>query len=460
MSNALVLGLGASGLAAARLLRTQGWSVSVSDRGRAEALQARAAALTTEGIEVHLGTDFHPDHWSSHLPQLVVVSPGVPWDQAGLVRARQLGLETIGEVELAWRYLYQVPWVGITGTNGKTTTTALIAAIFQAAGFNAPACGNIGYPLSELALKVASLEQAPDWVIAELSSYQIESAPSINPYIGVWTTFTPDHLSRHGTLEHYSQIKAGLINRSRHLVLNGNDPYLVQKAPAWWPMAYWTHTDGPGPLPAARGFYIADGWVMDHRDRLALPIVPASFLKMPGQHNKANLLMAVAAARLANIEPGAIAHAIENFPGLSHRLERVCLWRDIEFINDSKATNYDAALVGLTAVNAPAILIAGGEPKAGDDMAWLRAIQRKVAAVLLIGVAAPQFAQALAQVGYTEVEIVETLERAVPRAAELAQANQSSVVLFSPACASFDQYQNFEQRGDHFRQLCLAYTAD
>ncbi|MBD2100306.1 UDP-N-acetylmuramoyl-L-alanine--D-glutamate ligase [Leptolyngbya sp. FACHB-261] len=459
MSSAHIIGLGASGLAAARLLHMQGWQVSVSDRGKGEVLNARAAELAPLGIEAHLNADFNPDTWTEPLPQMLVVSPGVPWDRAGLMRARELGIETIGEVELAWRYLHRIPWIGITGTNGKTTTTALTAAIFQAAGHDAPACGNIGYPLCELAYSVATTGRSPDWIVAELSSYQIESAPSVAPYIGIWTTFTPDHLSRHGTLERYSQIKAHLVENSQHIVLNGNDDFLAEHGPVRWPSAYWVSTEGPSHLPAPKGFYIRDGWVMDHRDRVAQPIVPTSFLKMPGQHNRANLLMAVAAARLAGIQPDAIAHAVEQFPGLPHRLERICTWRGIDFINDSKATNYDAALVGLSAVTAPVILIAGGEPKVGSDDAWLQAIQRKVATVLLIGAASPQFAQRLAAVGYNQVEMVETLDRAVLRAAELAQAYKDAVVLFSPACASFDQYRNFEQRGDHFRQLCLEFCA-
>jgi UDP-N-acetylmuramoylalanine--D-glutamate ligase len=175
---------------------------------------------------------------------------------------------------------------------------------------------------------------------------------------------------------------------------------------------------------------------------------------MVGSHNHQNLLMAVLTARLAGIEQSAIVHAIETFPGVPHRLEQICTWNGIDFINDSKATNYDAAQVGLSAVAAPAILIAGGEAKAGDDLGWLQTIQDKAAIVLLIGSAASTFADRLTQVGYTDYEIVETIDRAVPRAAELAKEKAAKVVLLSPACASFDQYANFEQRGDHFRQIC------
>lgn len=460
MPSAHIIGLGKSGIAAARLLKRGGWEVTVSDRNTSEQLRQQQQMLEGEGITVKLGYSLELD--SADLPQTIVVSPGVPWDAPILVGARNLGIETIGEIELAWRHLQSCPWVAITGTNGKTTTTALIAAIFQAAGFNAPACGNIGYAACEVALALPP----PDWVIAEISSYQIESSPSVAPRIGVWTTFTPDHLSRHGTIQNYYDIKAHLLRQSQQQVLNGDDAYLrkvgaqlisPEKTNTWW-----TSVRGKSNLlgnPSV-GFYIEDGWVVEILDATSIPdrILPVAASRMVGEHNQQNLLMAVAAARLAGIDKDAIAQAIANFPGVPHRLEHIISWQKIDFINDSKATNYDAAQVGLASVNAPAILIAGGEAKAGDDTGWLETIQAKAAAVLLIGSAAGAFAQRLEQIGYSSYEIVETMELAVARSAELAKQHSANVVLLSPACASFDQYQNFEQRGDHFRQLCHEFV--
>jgi len=483
MPNAHVIGLGKSGIAAAQLLKRTGWEVTISDRNTSEPLRQQQQQLEREGIAVNLGYYLELD--TPNLPQLVVVSPGVPWDSPALVAAREHGIETIGEMELAWRHLQSCPWVAITGTNGKTTTTALIAAIFQTAGLNAPACGNIGYAACDLAIENlnnsktqnsklnSQPEEAPksalvsklktqnslSWVIAEISSYQIESSPSVAPKIGVWTTFTPDHLSRHQTLEHYYNIKAHLLHQSEQQVLNGDDAYLSQVGTNGWKLdACWTSVKGKAHLIGNpdQGAYIEDGWVVAQGE----PIVAVSALRMFGEHNHQNLLMAVAAARLAGIEKDAIAQAIANFPGVPHRLEHICTCLGIDFINDSKATNYDAAQVGLASVNSPVILIAGGEAKAGDDSSWLQTIQAKAAAVLLIGDAAVLFAQRLGQVGYSNYEIVETMEQAVPRAAQLAKQYQARVILLSPACASFDQYQNFEQRGDHFRQLCaLLQTA-
>ncbi|MHC5743650.1 MAG: UDP-N-acetylmuramoyl-L-alanine--D-glutamate ligase [Nostoc sp.] len=478
MSKATVIGLGKSGVAAARLLKREGWEVELSDRNTSETLLEQQQELAAEQITVKLGQSLELN--GANLPQLIVVSPGVPWDIPVLVEARQLGIETIGEMELAWRNLQSLPWVGITGTNGKTTTTALIAAIFQAAELNAPACGNIGYAACEVALSqrgkraggageageafdnssLLTPHSSLDWVIAEVSSYQIESSSSLAPRIGVWTTFTPDHLSRHKTLENYYNIKAKLLRQSELQVFNGDDAYLSQLGLSAWPDAYWTSVKGKDFLISEKGFYIEDGWVVEKLTATSTPepIVKVSSLRMVGEHNQQNLLMAVATARLAGINRDAIARAVREFPGVAHRLEHICTWEGIDFINDSKATNYDAAEVGLASVNSPAILIAGGEAKAGDDTAWLAQIQTKAAAVLLIGSAAPAFAKRLREVGYHTYHIMETMERAVPKSAELAKQYQAPVVLLSPACASFDQYPNFEVRGDRFRHLCLAWA--
>jgi UDP-N-acetylmuramoylalanine--D-glutamate ligase len=458
-----IIGLGRSGIAAARLLNKDGWQVTLVDsateaqiasRSNAEQLQALQQKLIQEGVTVKLNSSLTLEPNQS--TDLIVVSPGVPWDSKILETARQLGISTIGEIELAWRYLKQIPWVGITGTNGKTTTTALIAAIFQASGLNAPACGNIGNAACELAIQ--NLEtgnsQNFDWIVAELSSYQIESSFELAPQIGIFTTFTPDHLERHKTLENYYRIKTTMLNRCQHKILNGDDRFLQQAGLALGSDVIWTSVKGKNSFDDDRRLevYLEDGWIVAFGELIA----PVSLFKMPGEHNLQNLLVAVAAAKLAGIEKNAIAKAITSFPGVSHRLELICTHQGIKFINDSKATNYDAAEVGLNSVEAPVILIAGGQAKTGDDQAWIESIKTKAVTVLLIGEAAPMFAQKLRDRGYDNYQIVETMDKAVAQSVQLAQDYQAKVVLLSPACASFDQYLSFEDRGEHFRQLCLA----
>ena len=455
MPLAYIIGLGKSGNAAARLLLKQGWTVTVSDRGTTEALQIQADELRSGGIQVELGRDFDPE---TAKPDLVVVSPGVPWDIPSLVKARSLGLVTIGEMELAWRNLSDIPWIAITGTNGKTTVTALTAAIFQAALQHAPAFGNIGYAACEVA---AQHPQHPiDVAIAELSSYQIESSPTLTPNIALWTTFTPDHLARHKTMANYFEMKARLLARSTVQIFNGDDPGLRQvglskDAFNRFPVrsdACWTSITGKADLVGDPnyGIWIEDNAIFFQGER----VMAADRLKMPGKHNLQNLLMAIAAAKISKVSNDAIESAITHFSGVEHRLELVLTWQGIDFINDSKATNYDAAEVGLNSVRSPAILIAGGAPKEGNDRAWIAAIHANAAIVLLIGEAADAFATRLDASGYTQYERVETMEKAVARAIVLAPTLGATVVLLSPACASFDQYQSFEHRGDDFRQHC------
>ena len=459
MPQACIIGVGKSGNAAARLLNSQGWTVTVRDRGTTEALNTQAAELRSEGMRVELGADFDPEVIK---PDLVVVSPGVPWDLPGLVKARSLGIVTIGEMELAWRNLSDVPWIAITGTNGKTTVTALTSAIFQAAGQRAPAFGNIGYAACEVATQHP---QSPiEVAIAELSSYQIESSPTLTPDIAIWTTFTPDHLARHKTLKNYFEMKARLLARSTVQIFNGDDLALRQlgqskdafKVFNSFPVrsdTCWTSVTGKADLVGDPdcGIWIENNVVVFQGEM----VMAADRLKMPGKHNLQNLLMAIAAAKLSKVSNEAIAAAITQFSGVEHRLEPILTWQGIDFINDSKATNYDAAEVGLNSVTSPAILIAGGASKEGDDRAWIASIHAKAAIVLLIGEATDAFATRLEASGYTRYEKVETMEKAVARSIVLAPTlGAAVVVLLSPACASFDQYRSFEHRGDDFRRHC------
>ncbi|MGL5835973.1 MAG: UDP-N-acetylmuramoyl-L-alanine--D-glutamate ligase, partial [Waterburya sp.] len=267
---------------------------------------------------------------------------------------------------------------------------------------------------------------------------------------------TPDHLERHKTLDNYYRIKTSMLNRCRYKIINGDDRYLQKAGLALGSDVIWTSIRGKNSFGDDRRLevYLEDSWIVAFGELIA----PVSLFKMPGEHNLQNLLVAVAAAKLAGIEKTAIAKAITTFPGVPHRLEYICTYQGIKFINDSKATNYDAAEVGLNSVEAPVILIAGGQAKVGEDQAWIDTIKTKAAVVLLIGEAAPIFAQKLRDRGYDNYQIVETMDKAVAQSLQLAQEHQAKVVLLSPACASFDQYLSFEDRGEHFRQLCLNMT--
>ncbi|MFM7652601.1 MAG: UDP-N-acetylmuramoyl-L-alanine--D-glutamate ligase [Vulcanococcus sp.] len=454
----LVLGLGRSGIGAARLLRRQGQAVLLIESNSTEALEAKAESLRAEGISVALGIPLDAgilDHLST-TPDRVIVSPGIRWDHPALDALRTAGVRCDGEITTAWEATRPVPWIGITGTNGKTTVTHLVAHLLAAAGLDAPMCGNVGLSAAELALeRQAPGAHPPDWLVVELSSYQIEAAPALAPRIGLWTTLTPDHLERHGTLDHYRSIKRSLLERSAVRILNFDDPDLRSRA-ASWDQARWI-TAGPRAAAEAAGV-TANLWIeADQVIGTEGPLLDATALAMPGAHNRQNLLMAAAVGRELGLDGAAMEAAFRAFPGVPHRLERIRALEGVSWFNDSKATNYDAAEVALRALEGPLVVLAGGESKQGDASGWIAQLQRQSRAVVLFGDAQAEFRGLLEQGGYGgAVAMVDGLEAAVPLARNLAAEHGCRAVLLSPACASFDQYRDFEARGDHFRQLVQA----
>jgi len=480
----LVVGLGRSGIGAARLLRALGEAVWLAESRSGDALAEQAAALEAEGIPVKLGLPLDADRFDALTPPpaTVVVSPGIRFDHPALEALRARGVAVQGELVGAWRAGRAVPWIGITGTNGKTTVTHLVHHLLVAGGLDAPLCGNVGTSAADvvrqrivagpaasgvspsgLSALGASLSGGsfaenlalPDWLVVELSSYQIEAAPELAPAIGIWTTLTPDHLERHGTLEAYREIKRQLLEQSGLRILNADDADLRSRA-ASWDQACWI-TAGPRQAALDAGIdphlWIEAGelWNADG------PLFPAAALAMPGDHNRQNLLLAAAVALAAGLTPAVIEAGCRSFPGVPHRLERIRLHQGITWFNDSKATNYDAAEVALRALDGPLVVLAGGQSKQGDAAGWIAQLHRQAAAVILYGAARQEFTGLLAAGGYSgRVESVEGLDQAVPLARQLAAEGACPAVLLSPACASFDQYSDFEARGHHFRRLVLA----
>ncbi|MBW0175023.1 MAG: UDP-N-acetylmuramoyl-L-alanine--D-glutamate ligase, partial [Vulcanococcus sp.] len=374
MALQVVLGLGRSGIGAARLLHQRGVPVLVLESGDSPTLQQRADALRAEGIDVRLGVPLEPASFTAlpSRPERVIVSPGIRWDHPTLEALRQGGIRTDGEITTAWEARGAVPWIGITGTNGKTTVTHLIAHLLQQAGLDAPMCGNVGFSAAELALERGN-GQPPAWLVVELSSYQIESAPALAPRIGVWTTLTPDHLERHGTLDNYRAIKRSLLERSAVRILNGDDPDLRSRA-ASWDQARWV-TAGSREQARAAGFE-PHLWIEANQVCQASgSLLPADALAMPGDHNRQNMLMAVAVGLEVGLDASAMHEALRSFPGVPHRLELIRQLDGVAWFNDSKATNYDAAEVALKALPGPLVVLAGGEAKQGDAAGWLAGLQ-------------------------------------------------------------------------------------
>ena len=459
MERTIVVGLGRSGIGAAKLLASQGHQVSLIERSDSPQFAATAEALRAEGIDVLLGVPLEPASfkpWTGSI-RCVVISPGIPWNHPTLAALRGEGVPVIGEMAVAWDALRDIPWVGITGTNGKTTVTHLLNHVLQSAGLNAPMGGNMGVSAAEMALLISSAPSVPpDWLVMELSSYQIEAAADISPRIGLWTTLTPDHLERHGSLEAYRAIKRGLLERSELAIFNADDPDLRQQRRSW-NKGLWVSAEGPNPDGHPADLWIdSEGIVQDASG----PMFSACALSMPGVHNRQNLLMVTAAAREIGLSSQQIEAGLKSFPGVPHRLEALNAVDDVAVFNDSKATNYDAAEVALRAMPSTTVVLAGGQTKQGDAKGWLQQLHNKACSVVLFGAGAQELESLISASGFKgELHCCDDLSEAVPVALGTAKRLGAACLLLSPACASFDQYRDFEARGDHFRELVEQHRA-
>lgn len=431
-----VLGIARSGVAVAEALSAKGAQVILSDVRAASELEA-VLAQVPEGVQVETG-----GHSSACLDaDLIIVSPGVPRNLSILQAAEADGVEVIGEMELAYR-LARAPMVAITGTNGKTTTTTLVGAILKAAGLVAPVGGNIGEPMVTLA------ERDADVLVAEVSSYQLETVREFKPRVAAWLNFSDDHLTRHGSREGYWEAKKRVFMRQGPedwAVLNADDPAIAPLLNAL-PSRTLAFSRSQ---PLAEGVVVSDGWIV-HRDGGAeVPIVPLSAISLRGQHNLENCLAAAAVALALGIAPAAIHEAIRAFKGVEHRIEPVLTLDGVSYFNDSKGTNYDSTIKAIDSFSEPLVLIAGGRDKGGAIAPMVEAICQRVSHVVLLGEAAPTFERVLRAGGYDAITMASDLAGAVREAA--ARAVPGGVVLFSPACASFDMFSNFEERGRAFK---------
>jgi UDP-N-acetylmuramoylalanine--D-glutamate ligase len=399
---ALVLGLARSGRGAAAALARRGVQVVAADRSA----DADAGRLGDLGVELRLGTE---EEALLAGVELVVKSPGVPEESPLVAAARRAQIPLWSEVELGYRLLPQgAKLIGVTGTNGKTTTTELLGAILHASGQPVEVAGNVGRALTDAAGTAAK----DSWIVCELSSFQLEDVHTLSCDVAVLLNLEPDHLDRHGTFDAYRAAKLRIFERARAKVV-------------------------------PRGFGI-EGIQFSADDRL-----PAEPL-IPGRHNRENAAAATAAARAAGVPDEAIAQALRTFRGVPHRLELVRELAGVRWVNDSKATNTAAARRGVAAYDAPLRLILGGSLKGEDFGPFARDLPQNVRSIYLIGAATDELAAALDAAGRAYVRAGD-LPAAVAHAAT--DAEPGDIVLLSPACASFDQFANFEERGDAFRRL-------
>jgi UDP-N-acetylmuramoylalanine--D-glutamate ligase len=438
----LVVGLGKSGVASALFLQARGAKVTVSDAKPQDQLGEEIPVLLDHGIAVETGG--HGER-TFRGQDLIVVSPGVPVNSPPLVQARALGEPVIGEIELASQFLPK-SIVAVTGSNGKTTTTTLTGEIIAAGGFSTVVGGNIGTPAISL------VEQAkPDTVVVlEVSSFQLETIQTFRPKIAVVLNITPDHLDRHRTFEAYTDAKARIFENQRpedFTVLNADDPTCAGLARRTRAQVFWVSRKAE----VKQGAYVRDGRILFRDSKSQHEIMLASEIPLKGGHNVENVLAAVCVGALMGCEPERIGKTVRAFKAVEHRLEYVATIRGVEYYNDSKATNVDATIKALESFPANVHLILGGKDKDSDYTQLNELLQQRVKRVYTIGAAAEKIES---QIKGMEVDHSETLETALRRASATAAAGD--IVLLAPACASFDQFQNYEHRGRVFKEVVKA----
>ena len=454
----IVLGLGRSGINAAKLLKSEGENVLVLENNSNKKLIDISQKLRSEGINVILlGEPLHINNFTPWIDRIssIIVSPGIDWEHKALKELRNKNIAMQGEVELAWERLNHIASIGITGTNGKTTVTNMLNHVLKLNSLKTDMGGNVGKALSKIALESKEKNyQKLNWLILELSSYQIEGSTRLKPSIGIWTTFTPDHLERHKDIETYFKIKRCLLEKSSIRIYNSDDKYLLNKRQEL-PEGIWVGTNKQSFYSHNPKFWIDEkGYIFENEIKL----FHNSILKIPGNHNLQNLLLVTAAAREIGLDHLSIAKSINSFKAIPHRLEYLGKIGNLDFYNDSKATNFDSSVTGLKSVPCPIILLAGGKQKQGDYFTWIEQIKQSTNGIVLFGISASDLKKKILLSSYKgEIIIEKNLEDATKASINIAKKTRAKSVLLSPACASFDQYQNYEERGDHFKKLVKKY---
>jgi UDP-N-acetylmuramoylalanine--D-glutamate ligase len=435
----LVVGLARTGVATALFCAARGAKVTATDARTETAIGDALAPLRAAGVQLELGG--HREN--TFLEQdLIVPSPGVPADAPSMQAARAKGVTIWSEIELADRFL-KGRLIGITGSNGKTTTTSLIEHILRSAGLPTILAGNIGTPL------IARVEQTNDTTVTvvELSSFQLELIDTFRPDISVFLNFTPDHLDRHHTLESYGAAKARIFENQTEAdsaVLNADDPATTKYAPSK-PQVFWFSRK----QRVAQGAFVQKDEIVFRRDGKEEIVLKLNEIPLAGAHNVENVLAAAAATLLAGADAAAVAKGVRSFSGVEHRLEFVAEIGGVRYYNDSKATNVDATLKALDAFPGRILVVLGGKDKGSDYAALQKLLREKAILALLIGAASEKIEKQIA--GSVAIERAGTIDRAMDIASHAARPGD--VVLLAPACASFDQFENYEHRGRVFKDL-------
>lgn len=443
---ALVCGMARSGIAAAKLLNRLGAGVTLQDMKKREEISADVLALEGEGIVLYTGAN--PDEIAC-AQDLIVLSPGIPCDLPFIAAAENAGIEVISEVELAYR-LTPCPITAITGTNGKTTTTTLTGEIMKTAYSGTAVVGNIGVPYSE---EVERLTEK-DWVVAEISSFQMEKAKEFHPHISAVLNITPDHLNRHKTMDVYIAMKERVFAKQTaedFCILNHRDAACRKMADKTAAKVFFFDSSET----LAEGIYL-DGDAIEVRwGAINETLIHVDELQILGVHNYENVMAAAAMGICAGIALDTIRTVLKGFAGVAHRIEYVATVDGVDYYNDSKGTNVDASIRAVLAMKKPIVLIGGGYDKGSSFDEWTKLFPGRVKHLVLIGVTAPKVRASAEKFGFTAISDCETFAEAVDLCRE--KAEDGDCVLLSPACASWGMFDNYEQRGDMFKEQVRGY---
>ncbi len=442
----LVCGMARSGIAAAKMLAKQGAKVILQDMKKREDVPQTALDLEKQGVTLYTGKN--PDDIAKN-QDLIVLSPGIPCDLPFILEAEKAGVEVISEVELAYRQT-PCPVIAITGTNGKTTTTTLVGEIMQEVAPHTAVVGNIGIPYSE---KVTELTEK-DWVVAEISSFQMEKAKEFHPHISAVLNITPDHLNRHKTMEVYIAMKERVFaNQTAEdfCILNYEDAICRKMAEKTKAKVFFFSSKST----LEQGIYLDGQNICLRWQGKEEILLSVKELQILGVHNHENAMAAVAMAVCSGVDLDTIRHVLRNFKGVAHRIEYVATVDGVDYYNDSKGTNTDASIRAVLAMEKPIVLIGGGYDKGVSFDDWTKLFPEKVKHLVLIGVTAPQIRASAEKFGFTAITDCKTFAEAVAVCREKAEAGDC--VLLSPACASWGMFDNYEQRGDLFKEIVTSF---
>jgi len=439
----LVIGLGISGISAANLLTRMGCAVEVSEKAKREDSMVDMSRLDPS-ITVHWGG--HPAELFERFP-LIIISPGVPRDLEPLKMADEKEAKVLGEMELAFR-LTTVPWVAVTGSNGKSTTVTLLDLMAREDGLNISTGGNLGTPVTQF----VDADEDPDFILAEVSSFQLETIETFRPMIAAMLNISPDHLDRHADVEEYVEAKLKIFSQ-----MNENDLAVLNDDDDW--IRSVTEDLSVCRFPFSRkhlltkGAFVKEGWIVVRDGDDNFPVAATNSLALAGSHNVENALAATAMAWKMGIEPGAMARVLQSFTGLEHRMELLGYFRGVPVYNDSKGTNVGATIRSLEGMGGNVILILGGKDKGTSYRPLGEVISRKASHLILLGEAARRMEEAFR--GTADIVVVKDLDEAVRVAVQ--RARSGSEILFSPACSSFDMFSGFEERGRVFKEAARKY---